>query len=61
MTKNTKNERVINVKLDEATKNKFETLAFLRRRTLQDLCKELITETIEANADKIAEAEDLRD
>ena len=54
-------EKVINVKLDAETKSKFETLAFLRRLTLQDLCKELIKETIEANSDKIAEAENLRE
>lgn len=54
-------EKVINIKLDAESKSKIETLAFLRRLTLQDLCKELIKETIEANADKIAEAENLRE
>ena len=55
------NKKVINIKLDEDTKSKFETLAFIKRSTLQDLCIELINQTIEANADKIAEAEKLRE
>ena len=54
-------DKVINIKLDEETKSKFETLAYIKRKTLQDLCKDLINESIKANAKKIAEAEKLRE
>ena len=53
--------KVINVKLDADTKSKFETLAFIKRTTLQDLCIELINDTIKANADIIAEVESKRE
>lgn len=53
--------KVINIKLDAETKSKIETLAFIRRCKLQDLCKELIDNCIKENADKIATAEKLRE
>lgn len=65
--KNTQNKgefmkaKVINIKLDAETKSKIESLAYLKRKSIQDLCKELIDDCIEANADKIAEAEKLRE
>lgn len=52
---------VVNIKLDAETKSKLETLAFIRRLTLQDLCKNAINELLEANAKKIADAEKLRE
>ena len=53
--------KVINVKLDAETKSKFETLAFIKRTTLQDLCIDLINESIKANADIIADVESKRE
>ena len=53
--------KVINVKLDAETKSKFETLAFIKRTTLQDLCIDLINESIKANADIIADVESTRE
>lgn len=52
---------VINVKLDAETKSKLETLAFIKSKSLQDLSKELILNGLEPYADKIAEAEKLRE
>lgn len=56
----TEKAKVINVKLDAETKSKFETLAYLQDVSLQDLCLQLIQESIIANADVIADAEQLR-
>lgn len=53
--------QVINVKLDAENKSKFETLAFIRRCSLQKLCIDLIMDALEENADKIAEIEKQRD
>ena len=52
--------KVINVKLDAETKSKFETLAYLQDVSLQDLCLQLIQDSIKANADIISDAEKLR-
>ena len=54
-------EKTINLKLDSETKSKFETLAFVKRCTLQDLCTELVKNAISENADIIAEVESKRD
>ena len=53
--------KTVNVKLDAETKSKIETLAFIKRTSLQDLCVDLINQTIKDNADKIANAEKLRE
>ena len=62
MTKKTddKKTKVINVKLDDEMKSKFETLAYLKDMTLQDLCKDLIAESIKKNKKAIDEAEKIR-
>ncbi len=52
--------KVINVKVDEETKSKLETLAYLQGLTLQNLCEQLIQDAIIDNADAIADAEQLR-
>ena len=54
-------EKTINLKLDSETKSKFETLAFIKRSKLQDLCEELVKDAIKENADIIAEVESKRD
>ena len=56
----TEKAKVINVKLDAETKSKFDTLAYLNDVTLQELCLKLIKESIIANADAIADAEQIR-
>lgn len=56
----TKKDKVINVKVDEETKSKIETLAYLKGVSLQDLCFQIIQDSIIANADVIADAEQLR-
>ena len=43
--------KVINVKLDADTKNKFEILCFMKNKKLQEYCLELIQESINQNAD----------
>ena len=52
--------KVINVKVDEETKSKLETLAYLQGLTLQNLCEQLIQDAIIDNADAIADAEQIR-
>ena len=52
--------KVINVKVDEETKSKLETLAYLQGISLQNLCEQLIQDAIIDNADAIADAEQLR-
>ena len=57
---NKKNEKTINVKLDADTKSKFETLAYLKDASLQDLTLQLIKNAISDNAEVIAEVEKVR-
>lgn len=52
---------VVNIKLDAETKSKLETLAYIRRMTLQELCKNAIDDIITQNSKRIAEAEKLRE
>lgn len=52
---------VVNIKLDAETKSKLETLAYIRRMTLQELCKNAIDNLLKENSKRIAEAEKLRD
>lgn len=52
---------VVNIKLDAETKSKLETLAYIRRLTLQELCKNAIDDIITQNSKRIAEAEKLRE
>ena len=54
-------KKVINIKLDAETKSKLETLSYIKRCSIQDLCFKLIDDSLKANADKIAEAEKLRE
>lgn len=61
MTKNSEKKFPINVKLDADTKSKLETLAFIRKSTIQDVCEDLIKEAIKSNANKIEQVEKLRD
>ena len=53
-------KKVINVKVDDETKSKLETLAYLQGISLQNLCEQLIQDAIIDNADAIADAEQLR-
>ena len=52
---------VVNVKIDNETKSKLETLAYIKRSSIQDLCKSLIEDAIKENAKKIEQAEKLRE
>ena len=52
--------KVINVKVDDETKSKLETLAYLQGISLQNLCEQLIKDAIIDNADAIADAEQIR-
>ena len=61
MTKNSEKKFPINVKLDADTKSKLETLAFIRKSTIQDVCEDLIKEAIKSNANKIEQVEKLRE
>lgn len=56
-----KNGKNVNIKLDNETKSKLETLAYIKRCTIQDICIKSIQKTIEANADKIADVEKMRE
>lgn len=53
--------KVINVKLDADTKNKFEILCFMKNKKLQEYCLELIQEIINQNADLIADVDSKRE
>ena len=53
-------KKVINVKVDDETKSKLETLAYLQGVSLQNLCEQLIQDAIIDNADAIADAEQIR-
>lgn len=53
-------KKVINVKVDDETKSKLETLAYLQGISLQNLCEQLIQDAIIDNADAIADAEQIR-
>lgn len=56
----TEKPKTINLKIDAETKSKFETLAYLQDASLQDLILQLINNTINENAEIIADAEKLR-
>lgn len=56
----TEKTKVINVKVDDETKSKLETLAYLKGMKLQSLCEQLIQDAIIDNADVIADAEQIR-
>ena len=55
------NKSVVNVKIDNDVKSKLETLAYIKRSSIQDLCKALIEDAIKENANKIEQAEKLRE
>lgn len=57
----TKKDKVINIKLDAETKSRLETLAYIKRQSIQDLCLNLILDTVTANKDVIEKAEKLRE
>ena len=54
------NRKTINLKLDAETKNKFETLAYLKGVKMQDLILQYIQKDIKENADAIAKIEKVR-
>ena len=54
-------QSVVNVKISNDVKSKLETLAYIKRSSIQDLCKALIEDAIKDNADKIEQAEKLRE
>lgn len=56
-----KKNKAINIKIDSETKSKLETLAHLKRQTLQDLLIDIITIAIDNNKEKINEVEKLRE
>ena len=60
-TKKADEKKVINIKLDADTKSKLETLAFIRKQTIQELCESIFIKEIEAFADKIEQVEKLRE
>lgn len=55
------NNKNVNIKLDMDTKSKLETLAYIKRCTIQEICLDIIKRELDANADKIADAEKLRE
>ena len=55
------NKSVVNVKIDNDVKSKLETLAFIRKQTIQELCENIFIKEIEAFADKIEQVEKLRE
>lgn len=55
------NKSVVNVKIDNDVKSKLETLAFIRKQTIQELCESIFIKEIEAFADKIEQVEKLRE
>lgn len=54
-------QSVVNVKISNDVKSKLETLAYIKRSSIQDLCKALIEDAIKENANKIEQAEKLRE
>lgn len=53
--------KVINVKVDAETKDKLDTLAYIKGGiSLQELCIALINKEVESNADAIADVEKAR-
>ena len=42
------NKSVVNVKIDNDVKSKLETLAFIRKQTIQELCESIFIKEIEA-------------
>ena len=55
------NLKTVNIKLDNETKSKLETLAYLKRCSIQDLCVAIIKKELDANNDKIAQIENMRE
>ena len=53
--------QVINVKMDNETKSKIETLAFIKRLSLQDLCLKIFKDAIVEHAEVIDEVESKRE
>lgn len=49
--------KTVNLKFDAETKSQLETLAFLNGMKLQALCEYIIKECLDANAEKIGNAE----
>lgn len=52
---------IINIKLDRETKDKLDTLVFIKKSTIQDLCLQMIKDNITANEDIINKVENLRE
>lgn len=53
--------KTVNLKFDNETKSKLETLAYIKRCSIQDLCLNILKKELDANADKIATVENLRE
>lgn len=49
--------KTVNLKFDAETKQKLETLAFIKDMKLQTLCETIIKAEIDANADAISKVE----
>ncbi len=58
---NAKEMKTVNVKFDTETKNKLETLAYIKRTTIQDLCNDIICAELKKYDKKIAELESKRE
>lgn len=50
----------IYLRVDAEMKNKIESLAFVRRCSVQELCKGIIEDALSENEDVIRKAEELR-
>lgn len=60
--KNNKSElKTVNVKFDVETKSRLETLAFIKRTTIQDLCADIICNELKKHDKIIAELESKRE